>query len=95
MTGVRSATEAKGFSSSLCVQSSSEAHPASYPMGTGGPFLEGKVRLGRDSDHSPLPSAEVKNEYELYLPSGLVPEWRNGTALLLLSLLNDSEESST
>jgi hypothetical protein len=37
-TGVRSPTEAKDFSSSLRVQSSSEAHPASYPMGTGGPF---------------------------------------------------------
>jgi hypothetical protein len=95
MTEVRSPTEAKGFSSSLCVQSSFEAHPASYPMVIGGPFLGGKVRLGRDSNHSPLPSSEVKNEYELYLPSGLVPEWRNGTALLLLSLLNDSEESST
>jgi hypothetical protein len=29
---------AKGFSSSLCVQISSEAHPASYPMDTRGPF---------------------------------------------------------
>jgi hypothetical protein len=28
----------KGFSSSLCVQTSSEAHTASCPMGTGGPF---------------------------------------------------------
>jgi hypothetical protein len=28
--------EAKDFSSSLCVQTSSEAHPAAYPMGTGG-----------------------------------------------------------
>jgi hypothetical protein len=35
--GVRSPAEAKGFSSSLRVQTSSEAHPA-YPMGTGGPF---------------------------------------------------------
>jgi hypothetical protein len=26
------------FSSSLCVQTSSEAHPASYAMGTGDPF---------------------------------------------------------
>jgi hypothetical protein len=29
----------KGLSSSLCVQTSSEALPASYPMGTGGGFL--------------------------------------------------------
>jgi hypothetical protein len=30
--------EAKDLSFSLCVQTSSEAHPASYPVGTGGPF---------------------------------------------------------
>jgi hypothetical protein len=29
---------AKDFSSSLCVQTGSEAHPASYPMGTGSYF---------------------------------------------------------
>jgi hypothetical protein len=28
----------KGFPSSLCVQTWSEAHPASYTVGTGGPF---------------------------------------------------------
>jgi hypothetical protein len=36
--GVRSPAEAKDFSSNLCVQSGSEAHPASCSMGTGGPF---------------------------------------------------------
>jgi hypothetical protein len=35
-TGVRSPVE--DFSSSLCVQTSSGAHPASCTMGTGGPF---------------------------------------------------------
>jgi hypothetical protein len=34
-TGAKSPSGAKDFSSSLCVQTSSEAHPASYPMGTG------------------------------------------------------------
>jgi hypothetical protein len=34
----------KDFSSSLCVQTSSEAHPASCPMGTRGPFPGGKVQ---------------------------------------------------
>jgi hypothetical protein len=52
----------KNFSSSLFVQTGSEAHPASYSIGTGGPFLEGKARQGRHADHSPLSSAEVKNE---------------------------------
>jgi hypothetical protein len=52
---VRSPTGAEDFSSSLCVQTGSEAHPASYPMGTGGggPFPGGKARPGRDADHSP------------------------------------------
>jgi hypothetical protein len=31
-------------------------------MGTGGPFPGGKARPGRDADHSPPSSAEVKNE---------------------------------
>jgi hypothetical protein len=48
---VRSPTAAEDFSSSPCVQ------PASYPVGPGG-----KARPGRDADHSPPSSAEVKNE---------------------------------
>jgi hypothetical protein len=42
--GVRSPTEAADISSSFCVQTGSGAHPASYPMGTGGPFPGGKAR---------------------------------------------------
>jgi hypothetical protein len=53
-TGVRSPTEVEDFSSSLCVQTSSGAHPESCTMGTGGPFP--------DADHSPPSSAEVENE---------------------------------
>jgi hypothetical protein len=48
----------KGFSSSLCVQTGSGAHPASCPMGTGGPFPGVKAQPGRDADHSPPYSAE-------------------------------------
>jgi hypothetical protein len=59
---VRSPTEAEDFSSSSCVQAGSEAHPASYPMGTGGPFPGGKARPGHEADHSLPSSAEVKNE---------------------------------
>jgi hypothetical protein len=55
-------TEAQDFNSSLCIQTGSGAHPAYYPMGTGGPFPGGKARPGRDADHSPPSSAEVKNE---------------------------------
>jgi hypothetical protein len=60
--GVWSPAGAKDFSSSLCVQTGSEAHPASCPMGTGGTFPGGKARPGRDADHSPSSSAEVVNE---------------------------------
>jgi hypothetical protein len=65
---VRSPTGAD-FSSSPYVQTGCGAHPASYPMGTGGSFAGGKALPGRDTDHSPPSSAEVKNEYELYLLS--------------------------
>jgi hypothetical protein len=43
---VRSPTEAKDFSSNLCVQTGSGAHPASCTMGTGGPFPGDKARPG-------------------------------------------------
>jgi hypothetical protein len=45
-------------------------------MGTGGPFPGGKARPRRDADHSPPSSAEVVNEYELYLLSPQAPPWR-------------------
>jgi hypothetical protein len=51
--GVRSPAGAKDFSSILCFQTGSGAHPASCKMGTGGPFPGGKERPGRDADHSP------------------------------------------
>jgi hypothetical protein len=60
--GVRSPAEAKDFSSSLCVQTGSEAHPASCTMGTGVLSPGVKARTGRDADHSPPSSAEVVNE---------------------------------
>jgi hypothetical protein len=71
-----SPTEAEDFFSSPCVQTGSGAHPASYPMGTGGPFPGGKARPGRDADHSTPSSANVKYELELYLLSPHVPPWR-------------------
>jgi hypothetical protein len=41
------------------VQTGSEVHPTSYTMGTGSCFPEVK-RPGREADHSPPTSAEVK-----------------------------------
>jgi hypothetical protein len=54
---VRSPAGEKDFSSNLCVQTGSGAHPAFCTMGTGGPFPGGKARPGRDADHSPPSSA--------------------------------------
>jgi hypothetical protein len=45
-------------------------------MGAGDPFPGGKTRPGRDADHSPPSSADVKNEKELYLLSSQAPPWR-------------------
>jgi hypothetical protein len=60
--GVQSSAGAKDFSCILCVQTGSGAHPASCPMGTGGPFPGDKARQGCDVDQSPPSSAEVVNE---------------------------------
>jgi hypothetical protein len=54
-SGVRSPAEEKDFSSNLFVQTSSEAHQASYSLSTGGPFPG-------DADHSLPSSVKVKNE---------------------------------
>jgi hypothetical protein len=59
-TGIRSPTD--DSSSSLYVQTGFEAYPASYTMGTGGPFPGGKAQPERDADHSHPSSAEVKNK---------------------------------
>jgi hypothetical protein len=39
-------------------------------------WVPGVKRPGRDADHSPSSSAEVENEWELYLPSPQAPLWR-------------------
>jgi hypothetical protein len=59
---VRSPAKVKDFSSSLCVQTGSKAHPASCTMGTGGPLPRAKTRPGRGADHSSPFSADVENE---------------------------------
>jgi hypothetical protein len=79
---VRFPAEAKNFSSSHCVQTGSEAHTASYPMGTRGPFAGAKHDRGVTLT-TRLSNAEVKNEYELYFLSPLAPAWLTGTTLLL------------
>jgi hypothetical protein len=48
------------------IQTGSGAHPASYPVGTGGNSL-GKRRAGREDDNSPPSGTEVKNMWS-YIP---------------------------
>jgi hypothetical protein len=74
-SGVRFPAEAGNFSLHHRVQNGSGVHPASYPMGTRGSF-PGVKRPGRESDHSPPSSAEVKELVELYLHSPNTPSWR-------------------
>jgi hypothetical protein len=57
---VQSLTEAEDFPSPLCVQTGSGTHPAFCTVGTGSSFPGGKARPGRDADHSPPSSVEVK-----------------------------------
>jgi hypothetical protein len=54
-------TGAENFSLHHRVQNGSGAHPASYPVGIRGCF-PGVKRPGREADHSPPSTAEVKNE---------------------------------
>jgi hypothetical protein len=60
------------FFSSLYVQTSSEAHPASYPVGTGGPFPG--VKRGRGVTLTPS-SVEVQNE-ELHFLTPIATAWQ-------------------
>jgi hypothetical protein len=76
---VRFPTGAGNFSLHQRVPNGSGAHPASYPMGTSGSF-RGVKRPGREADHSPPSSAEVKKCVVLYLHSPSTPSWR-GTQL--------------
>jgi hypothetical protein len=59
---VRSPAEERDFSSSLCVQTGSEAHPDSCTMGTVGPFPGAKARSRSDADNSPPSNTQVENE---------------------------------
>jgi hypothetical protein len=60
--GIRSSAGAEDFSSSLCVQTGSGAHPASCTMGTGGPFPGVKRGRGVMLTTHPLSSTDVVNE---------------------------------
>jgi hypothetical protein len=77
----------KGFFSSLCVQTSSEAHPASCPMGTGVPFP--RVKHGRGvtlpTRLNLVPSSRMSRSYTSCLLWHL--RGGSGTALLFVTFL--------
>jgi len=58
---------------SALVQTGPGTHPASCTMGNGS--FPGVRRPGRDVDHPPRSSAEVKERVELYLYSPAGPSW--------------------
>jgi hypothetical protein len=68
MIGVLFPAGAGNFSLRHHVQAGSGAHPASYPVGIGGNYL-GVKQSGREADHLPPSSTEVKECVELYIHS--------------------------
>jgi hypothetical protein len=70
MIGVRFLAGAGNFFLRHRVRTCSGTHPASYPMGTESSFPAGKA-AGREADHSPPSSPEVKEYVEIYLHSPL------------------------
>jgi hypothetical protein len=86
--GVRSRQGAKDFSSSLCVQTGSGAHPASCPLSTGVLSPGVKARPGREADHSPhlVPGSRMSRSYIL---SPQASPWRVAGLLYLLHWMGD------
>jgi hypothetical protein len=66
--------EGKDVSSSLCVQTGSEVHPASYPVGTAGPFLGVKCGLGVTLTTHPIycRGKKMSRSYTYFHPSAFV-----------------------
>jgi hypothetical protein len=83
--GVRFQAGAKDFSSSVCVQTDSGAHPASCTMGTGGPFPGVKRGRGVTLTTHPhlVPSSRMNRAIFL---SPQAPPWRVA-GLLCFALL--------
>ena len=60
-SSVRTPSEARDFSLLQNISTGSVAPPASYWIGTW--VLSWVMRSGREADHSPSPSAQVKDEW--------------------------------
>jgi hypothetical protein len=88
--GFRSPAGAKDFPSSLCVQTSSEAHPASCTMRTGGPFPGAKH--GRGVTLTTHPHLVLRSKMSRgYTSSPSAIMMCSGTALLLLFAIYSSK----
>jgi hypothetical protein len=74
-SGVRFPEGAGNFSLHHRIQNGSGSHPASYPIGTRGSF-PGVKRLGREANHSPPSSAEVKNAWSYTSTPLNASSWR-------------------
>jgi hypothetical protein len=83
---VRSPAGAKDFSSNLCVQTGSEAHPGFCTMGAGGPFPGAKGGRGVTLTTHPhvMPRSRISRNYN---SSPLqAPPWRVAGLLCFCSL---------
>jgi hypothetical protein len=85
---VRSPAEAKDFSSSLCVQTGSGAHPASCTMGTGGPFPMAKRGRGVMLTTHPhlVPTSRMSRNYT-FPPRAFVACSGRALAFFIVSFL--------
>jgi hypothetical protein len=81
--GVRSPAVAKDFSSNLCVQTGSEANPASCTIGTGGSFPGAKRDQGVTLTTHPhlVPRSRMSTNYTSSPPSATMT--CSGTSLVL------------
>jgi hypothetical protein len=75
MIGVQFPAGAVNFSLRHRVKTGSGTHPASCPVCVPGALSLGVKRPGREADHSPPSSAEVKEGVELYLHSPNTSSW--------------------
>jgi hypothetical protein len=89
----------KDSSSSLCVQTGSGGHLASYTMGIGGPFSGAKVRPGHDADHSPhqMLRSRMSRSYTSSPPSAFMAHsvtayYMTGTDLMVYHDVDDHRE---
>jgi hypothetical protein len=93
LTPAELCTEICSSPCSLCVQTSSEAHPASYAVGTWSLFSRGKSRPGRDSDHSPhlVSRSRMTRSYIPLLLSSCMAWWDTFTLTALCIVIVESQ----